>query len=332
MNKRTILSALALAGALAAAAPAVRAQEVVEGIVAIVNDDVITLSDYKAQFNLALNALKQQQSQMTQDQYSQQYASLKKEFLNSMITEMLLLQKAKELGLNVQEQMKSMIEKIKQDNHFASDADLRRAVEQQGMPYDTWLKQYEEGMMRQGVIYTEVERSIVLEDSEVVQYYRKNPAEFTTPAEYKLNAIYIGVEKRTVEEIDKIKAAVDAKLKDGASFADTAAELSDPPMKEAKGDLGTFKAGELESALESPLERLKAGDRTGWINIKSGWYLLQLVERKDAFLRPFEDARKEVEDKLFNEKRSAKGDAYVKTLRDKSFVKILNPDPLGLEK
>jgi parvulin-like peptidyl-prolyl isomerase len=263
---------------------------------------------------------------------NQQLTLLRKNFLDSMITEMLLLQKAKELGLNVQEQMKAMIEKIKTDNNIASDADLRRAIEQQGMSYETWLKQYEEGMMRQGVLYTEVERSIALEDAEVVQYYKKNPAEFTTPTEYKLNAIYLAGEGRSADELEKLKAAIDAKLKAGASFTDTAAELSDPPMKDAKGELGTFKTGELETVLEAPVDRLKPGDTTGWINNKNGWYLLKLVERKDSFLRSFDDSRKEVEEKIYNQKRAVKGEAYVKSLRDKSFVKILNPDPLGFNK
>jgi peptidyl-prolyl cis-trans isomerase SurA len=330
MNTKTILTALAFAGLLAAAAPAVTAQDTVEGIVAVVNDDIITLSEFRGQFDLAVQGLKAQQ--LPQDQYDQALERLKKEFLNQMITELLLLQKAKELNLNVQEQMKSMLEKIKTDNNIASDADLRRAIESQGMPYEVWLKQYEEGMMRQGVIYTEVQRSIALEDSEVVAYYKKNPAEFTVPTEYKLNAIYLTTENRTAEDVAKLKAAVDDKLKSGAAFADTATELSDPPMKEAKGELGTFKAGELEAVLESPVERLKAGDRTGWIDHKNGWYLLQLVEKKDSYLRPFEDARKEVEEKLYSEKSSVKTDAYVKTLRERSYVKILNPDPLGLGK
>lgn len=330
MNMKKIMTGLALAGVLAAAAPAVPAQEVVEQIVAIVNDDVITLSDFRTQYQMTEAQLRA--AQLPEDQMSQQLARLKKEFLDSMITEMLLLQKAKELGLNVQEQMKAMLEKIKTDNNIASDADLRRAIEQSGMSYEGWLKQYEEGMMRQGVLYTEVERSIVLEDAEVVQYYKKNPAEFTTPTQYKLNAIYIAGEGRTAEEVEKLKAAIDAKLKSGASFPDTAAELSDPPMKEAKGDLGTFKTGELETTLESPLERLKSGEKTPWISNKNGWYLLLLVERTDSFLRSFDEARKEVEEKLYNEKRTIKGDAYLKTLREKSFVKILNPDPLGFEK
>lgn len=327
---KKIIAALALTGILVGAAPAVRAQEVVEEIIAIVNDDIITKSDFRAQYEMSEAAVRAQQ--LAQDQMAQQLALLKKNFLESMITEMLLLQKAKELGLNVQEQMKAMIEKIKTDNNLASDADLRRAIEQQGMTYEAWLKQYEEGMMRQGVLYTEVERSIALEDAEVVQYYKKNPAEFTTPTEFKLNAIYISGEGRTADEVEKLKAAIDAKLKAGAPFIDTAAELSDPPMKEAKGELGTFKTGELEAVLEAPVERLKAGDTAGWINNKNGWYLLKLVERKDSFLRPFDDARKEVEEKLYNQKRAVKGEAYIKSLRDKSFVKILNPDPLGFNK
>jgi parvulin-like peptidyl-prolyl isomerase len=327
---RKIIAALALTGILFAAAPAVSGQEVVEEIVALVNDDIITLSDFRTQYELSEASLRAQN--LPAEQLTERLALLKKEFLNSLITDLLLLQKAKELGLNVQEQVKGTLENIKKENNIASDADLRRAIEQQGTPYDLWIKQVEDNILRNGVLYTEVERSIVLEDAEIVQYYKKHPAEFTTPTEYKLNAVYFAGEGRSAEEIEALKAAVDAKLKSGTSFTDTATELSDQPMKDAKGDLGTFKAGELEAALEAPVERLKAGETTGWINNKNGWYLLHLVERKDSFLRPFEDARKEVEEKIYNEKRTVKGEAFLKKLREQSYVKILNPDPLGLYK
>ena len=323
---KKIITGFVLAGMLGSAVVFGGGQEVVEEIVAVVNDDIITLSDYRDMFELRMNELRG--AQLPQAEYDQQYAMLKKELLNLMITELLLLQKARELNLNVSDQVKAMIEKIKTDNSMTSDADLRRAVEQQGMSYETWLKQYEEGMMRSAVIYTEVERAIVLEDSEIVQYFKKNPAEFTTPMEYKLHAVYLTTEGRTPEDCEALKAAVDAKLKTGAAFADVAGELSDPPMKESKGDLGTFKAGELDKSLESAVEKLKAGEVGAWVNNKNGWYLLNLVEKKDSYLRPFEDARKEVEEKLYNGKRAEKGDAYIKTLRERSYVRILKPDPL----
>jgi len=322
---KKIIAGLTLAVVLVAAAPAVSAQEVVEEIVAVVNDDVITLSEFRAQFEMAQSALR---AQVPQEQQAQAEESLRKEFLNSLITQILLLQKAKELGLNVQEQLKAAIERIKQDNNIASDADLRRALEQQGVSYESWLRQYEENILRDAVVYTEVRRSIALGDSEVVQYYKKNPAEFTVPTEYKLNAIYLAGEGRAAETAESHKAAVDAKLKSGATFADAAAELSDPPMKEAKGELGTFKAGELEPALESAVDKLKPGETSGWINSKNGWYLLQLVEKKDSRLKSFEESRSEVEQKLFAQKSSVKEAAYLKELREKSFVKIVN-DPFA---
>lgn len=325
MNK--IIAALALAGLLGpAAAPAVGGQEVVEEIVALVNDDIITLSDYRQMFDLRIAQLRAEQ--LPPEEYDKAYESVKKGLLDYMITEMLLLQKAKELGLNVGEQIKGMIQKIKEDNNLATDADLRRAVEQQGLPYEVWLKQYEDGMMREGVLYTEVARAIVLDDAEVVQYYKKNPAEFTVPTEYKLNAVYLAAETRSAGENEALKAAVDAKLKGGASFADTAAELSDPPMKDAKGELGTFKHGELDQTLEAAVEKLKAGERSAWVSTKNGWYLLQLAEKKESALRPFDEARKEVEDKLYNQKRAVKSEVYIKKLREQSYVKILKPDPL----
>jgi peptidyl-prolyl cis-trans isomerase SurA len=323
---KRIMTGFVLAGMLGSAAVFGGGQEVVEEIVAVVNDEIITLSDYRTQFDMTAAQLRA--AQMPQADYDKQYAALKKELLESMITELLLLQKARELNLNVSDQVKAMIEKIKTDNNMTSDVDLRRAVEQQGMSYETWLKQYEEGMMRQAVVYTEVDRAIVLEDSEVVQYYKKNPAEFTTSTEYKLHAVYLAVEGRTPEECETLKAAVDAKLKAGAAFADVAGELSDPPMKESKGDLGTFKAGELDKSLESAVEKLKSGEVGAWVNNKNGWYLINLVEKKDSALRPFEDARKEVEEKIYNRKRAEKGDVYIRTLRERSYVRILKPEPL----
>jgi peptidyl-prolyl cis-trans isomerase SurA len=324
---KKIIAVLALsAGLLGPAAAVARGQAVVEEIVALVNDDIITLTEFREMLELRLADLRAQAP--SAEEYDKAAAEVKKGLLDFMITDLLLLQKAKELGLNVQEQIKGLLQNLMKENNISSEADLRRAVEQQGLTYEAFLKNYEEGMMRSGVLYTEVERSIVLDDAEIVQYYKKNPAEFTTPTEYKLNAIYLAAETHPADAAEPLKAAIDAKLKGGTAFADTAAELSDPPMKEAKGELGTFKTGELDRALEAVVEKLKPGETSAWVNTKNGWYLLQLAELKPSALRPFEEARSQVEDKLYNQKRTVKSQEYIKTLRERSFIKILRPDPL----
>jgi peptidyl-prolyl cis-trans isomerase SurA len=322
---KRILAIFVLAG-IVGSAGVFGGQEVVEEIVAVVNGDIITLSDYRQQYDLTLAQIRAQQ--LPPEQFDKQTQQLKKELINVMITELLLLQKARELNLNISDQLKGMIEKIKTDNNMTSDDDLRRAIEQQGMSYEQWLKEYEEGMMRQAVLFSEVERSIVLDDSEVVQYYKKHPDEFTVPTEYNIRAIYLANEGRTAEDCEALKAKVDAKLGAGTAFADVAGELSDPPLKDVKGELGWSKSGELDKTLESAVERLKNGEMSAWINFKNGWYLLRLEDKKDSYVRGFDDVRKEIEEKLFTEKRAEKGEAYVKTLRERSYVRILNANPI----
>jgi len=322
---RRTIAALVLAGLVGSAA-VFAGQEVVEEIAAVVNDDIITLSECRLQYEVMVSQLRA--AQLPQAEYDKQYEQIKKELLNVMITERLLLQKAQELNLNVSEQLKGMIEKIKADNNMASDDDLRRAIEREGMSYDRWLKEYEQGMMREAVLFTEVERAIVLDDSEVVQYYKKNPAEFTTRTEYSIRAVYLSADSRSAEDAAALRASVDAKLKAGTAFADVAGELSDPPLKEAKGDLGWSKTGELDETLEAAVKKLKPGETADWLNFKNGWYLLRLEDKKDSFLRGFDDVRKEVEERIYNEKRAVKRDAYIKTLRERSYVRIVKPNPI----
>lgn len=301
-------------------------QEVVEEIVAIVNDDIITLSEVRQEFAMLMAQLRAMQFPLEEQEKQQQI--LKEQLLENMITDLLLIQKAREMNISVAEQLRATLEKIKEDNNMTSDADLRRAVEQQGLSYDAWLKEYEETMLKQAVVWSEVERSIALDDAEIIQYYRANPEKFTVPTEFKLSAVYLGTEGRGTEELEALKAQIDEKLKAGADFADVAAELSDPPMNEARGDLGAFKEGELESTLEEAVAKLEPGQASEWIFSRNGWWLLRLEEKTPSRLMAFEEAKREVEEMLYNRKSAERIGEYLKELREKSYVRIVRPDPL----
>ncbi len=106
MRKR--IPVFALIGLAVLLAPA--AGQVVEEIVAVVNDDVITLSQYKEQFDATVQQLR---SALQGEEYEKQYQLLKKDMLNMMITDLLLMQQAKEKNLNVSEQVKMAVDNIK---------------------------------------------------------------------------------------------------------------------------------------------------------------------------------------------------------------------------
>jgi parvulin-like peptidyl-prolyl isomerase len=267
-------------------------------------------------------------SQFQGEEFTKQYEKLSQELLNNMITELLLLQEARKMGMDVSEQVKMAIENIKKENGIETDEQLRRIMLQQGIDFDVWKKKMEENFLKQNVIYSHINKEIVIEDSEVISYYKQHPEEFTEPEEYTLKAIYLDGETRAPEEVEALKKEILAKVNQGRDFGELAAEYSDGPAKENEGDLGSFKRGELEPTLEKAVQSLTPGELSSWLHVRNGWYLLKLVSKKDSRLKSFEEVRSTIEEKLFQQKREKKSQEFIENLRKKSYIKILISNPL----
>ncbi len=303
----------------------IKAQGTIEAIVAIVNDDIITLSDYKSEQELLYNSL---QSQMQGEEFEKQYRSMRKELLDKMITELILSQEAEKKGLNVNERLKMMIENIKNENNIESDQALIKALAQQGVDFNVWKEENRKMLLRQGVIYSEVGSSIAIDDSEIVNYYKQHPEKYTEPVEYTLQAVYISSEGKIEEEIQGKKDEIRGKLDAGEDFSTVASAYSEGPEKDANGDLGSFKRGELAKNLEQAVEGLKEEQLTPWIETPNGWYILKLKDRKESHLKAFEECRGGIEEKLFGERNQQKLQEYLQKLKKDSYIKILIPDPI----
>jgi peptidyl-prolyl cis-trans isomerase SurA len=321
-NRTRLFAAAGFAAVLSLAAG-----QVVEEIVAVVNDDVITLSEYRGQYESTIQQLK---GALKGEELEKQVEFVKKELLNMMITDLLLKQVAKEKNLNVSDQVRQTVENIKKENNIESDDDLRRAIQQQGLEYNQWLKQLEDNLMMQAIRYSEIERSIVLDDAETVNYYKQHLTEFIEPEEFHIRAVYLGTEGKTAQALEEKKSLVSERLKAGETFNALAKEYTEGPGKESEGDLGTFKKGELDKTLEQAVAKLKAGEMSDWLGTKNGWYLLKLEEKKESRQKTLDEVKKPIEERLYGEKRQKKTDEYIKDLKDKSYIKILKPNPLGL--
>ncbi len=300
-------------------------QDVIEEIVAVVNDDIITLSQFRAEHEAFLQALR---GQFKGEELEKRYAAMKENLLEKMITDLLLLQEAGKMeGMDPDEQLRLWLENLKKENNINTDAELIRALQQQGVDFEEWKKKMKENMMRDAVIGSEVRRNIVVDDSEIVIYYKLHPEEFTELPEYKLRAIYLSAEGGN-EEVEAKKREINEKISSGEDIGSLASKYSEGPEKENQGELGSFKKGELEKDLEQAVEKLKVGEIAPWLKVRAGWFLLKLEERKESRLKSFEEARREIEGKLFNEKSQKKLEEFLKKLKEKSLIKILIPNPL----
>ena len=179
-------------------------QDVVDAIVAIVNDDIITVSDYLVEHDTIYELLR---SQLQGEEFTKQYEIEKEGLLERLITERLLLQEAERLDIrstaNIDEQVRTMIDNIKEQYNIVSDEDFKRMMGQQGIDYNSWIAQQEKNILQQALIFTEVGRNIAIDETDVVNYYDVHPEEFTELPTYKLRGIYLSSEDKSEEDAQK---------------------------------------------------------------------------------------------------------------------------------
>jgi parvulin-like peptidyl-prolyl isomerase len=304
-------------------------QDVVDAIVAIVNDDIITISDYKREHDMIYEMIR---SQFQGEEFTKQYEREKGAILERMITEKLLLQEAMRQDIrstaNVDEQIRTLIDNIKAQYNIGSDEEFKRMMAQQGVDYEAWIEQQEKNILQQALIFSEVGRSIAIDETDVVNYYDLHPEEFTELPTYKLRGIYVSSEDKSEEDARAKMKEIDRKIAAGEKLEDLAGEYSEGPEKESQGDIGTYKKGDMDKTLEQAVENLEEGAMTSWIEIPTGWFLLKMDEKTGSRLKAFEDVKKEIENRLFLQEQQVRIQDYLEDLKKRSYIKILIPDPL----
>jgi parvulin-like peptidyl-prolyl isomerase len=304
-------------------------QDVVDAIVAIVNDDIITISDYIIEHDTIYDLLR---SQFQGEEFTKQYEKEKEGLLERMIIERLLIQESIRQDIrstaDIEGQIRSMVDGIKKQYNIGSDEEFERMMAQQGVNYDNWIALQEKTIIQQALIFSEVGRSIAIDETDVVNYYDLYPEEFTTLPTYKLKGIYISSEDKSEPEAQAKMEEVNEKLAAGEELESLAGQYSEGPEKESQGDIGTYNKGDMDKTLEQAVENLEEGSFSSWVKISSGWFLLKLDEKTESRLRPFEEVKKDIENELFMQEQQVKIQAYIADLKKRSFIKILIPDPI----
>lgn len=306
----------------------VQTQEIVEAIVAVVNDEFISLTEYKTRHDNFYDMLR---AQFQGEDFTKQYELLKNSLMETMITELLLMQEARNLNLDVTEQLNSQIELIKEQNKFANNDELRQALAQENMVFEDWMENLKLSLLQQAVIYRAVGSSIVVDDSELVGFYNQNLEDFREPVEYTIKGIYVSSDGKSEEEVQSKKQEIDGKISAEEDMSILAAEYGEGPEKDSQGDLGSFIKGQMLPNMEEAVEGLNVGELTSWIEMPDGWYLLRLEDKIESRIKAFDEVRAEIESTLFNEKNETGLKKYLVELKDRSFIKILVPDPLEIK-
>ena len=303
--------------------------QVVDEVIAQVNDDVITLSMLKRETKERVDALKQ--NGMTEQQATEEVAKHQAELIATLINEKLLLQKGKELDLatEIEAEVNRRMLQIANEQGSVSMEKLYQAMQQSGLNPEDVRRTMRSEMMKQAVLQQEVDRRIYLgfTSDEVKKYYDSHLDKFRKPESVKLSEIYLSTTGKDEASVKARALELIAQIRAGADFAALAAANSEREKNgqrtapQDKGYVGEFDVPNLREDLLASLKDVKPGGVTEPIRTSEGYQILRIDARTPAGTTPtFNDNR--VREAILMERQPKERESYLQNLRNEAFIKV----------
>lgn len=316
--KRLIIFALCATGCW----PASAAPELVNGIVAIVNETVITEKEARQFIEPAVVALERQPG-ITRQAYNEKAMEIYKDGLSQLIERQLTLDDFKAAGYSFPE---SIIEDFVQERireRYGDRVKLIKTLEAQNMTYEQFRTDIRDQFIVEQMNLKNVSSAVIISPFKIETYYKEHTNDFKLQDQIRLRMIEL--RKRDGENPAAKQALARellAKLNAGDKFAQLAEVYSDGSQKRDGGDLGWINRSSLRKEFAEATAILKPGQRSGVIDAPDACFLLQVEEVKIAQLRPLAEVRDEIEKTLLNQERARLQKKYVERLKKKAFVRF----------
>jgi peptidyl-prolyl cis-trans isomerase SurA len=328
--------------------PAFAAGQVVEEIVARVNNQIIT----KSEFARSKDQLRDEVKQQDANNADKVYADREKDVLRDLIDQQLLLEKGKDLGISADTDLIKQLDQMRKDMKLDSMEALEKEAEKQGISWEDFKQTQKNQIITRKVIGEEVGGHLAISKEEEQKFYDDHKdemqhAEFIRLSEILItpkaitpapdpNATNSGSSAQTpLDETAKQAADADAlsaaetkgkdilkQLRDGAAFEDIAKKYSDGPSAADGGALGTFERGKLAKELEDRTFAMKAGEITDVIRVKQGYAILKVDDHQMAGVPAMKDVLPRIQDALYYQKLQPALRAYLTKLREEAYIKI----------
>ncbi len=297
-------------------------QAVVDRIVAIVNQEIITLSEVD---RWVFPFYKEIQ---TEDRLEKQEKLLeaRRKILDQIIEEKLIDQEVRKIGFKATpKEVEATIEVIKKSNN-ATQEDLEKALARDGITFETFKKEIEKRILRMRFISVMIKVDSNVGDKELLEFYKKNLERYRTNEVYRPGHILFLVPKEaTPEEVSRIRKKCEGvldKIKKGEDFGEMALLYSEDPSSKDRGDLGYFKKGELLPAFEREALSLRVGEVSGIVRTEHGFHIIKLLDRKGGAPPSFEEIKDKVKADYMEREMEKALKQYLTKLKEKSIIEI----------
>jgi peptidyl-prolyl cis-trans isomerase SurA len=318
----TLLAALLPNCVCAQAKPAPDAE-----IVARVNNDVITLADYQKSEQQLRDEVTHDCADCPPEKIAAQFKDQQKDLLRGMIDQLLMAQRAQDMGVNVEPDLNKRLDEVRQQNGLATLADLQKGVEASGLTWEGYKTTIRNGLLQKEVVRREVGSHVEISKDEVKQYYDAHSDEFTLPERITLSEISLSTDGKKPEEFAAVRSRVEGlrtSVLNGDNFNQVASLYSQGSTAKEGGGLGTFKKGELPPQIEAIVFPLGKGQISDVIQTRTGFEFFKVEDHFQSGLQPLEKVEPDIRNIIRAQKMQPLIRDYLAELREQSNI-IVKP-------
>ena len=300
--------------------------ELVDRIVAVVNNEIITLYDLNrtfAPYATNIKALKYPPEKERQTLFQ-----VRQDILEQLIESMLADQQVKQNQITVSEkEINNTIERIKESRQF-TDEQLRQGLASQGMTMEEYRKEIQEQILRNKLVNREVKAKIVITREDIKKYYESHREKYSGEKKYYLWNMFIKVPSgSSSSERNNARNRMEAilvKLQQGQSFESLVDELKKSSSAVKGTDLGLYRLEELSEQLRQVVKKMKTGEFSAVLDTNFGFQILYIQKIEESQAQPLEAVESEIDDLLYTELVDTKYREWLEQLRVQSHIRIIN--------
>ena len=312
--------------------------EILEQILVKVNGEIFTKTELEQRQVAALRQ-KGQQFDLKTDPDNQQLRKaldeITPQIMVDAVDEMLIVQRGRELGYKLsEEQFKNVVDNIKKENKIETEDQFQNALKAENMTMTDLRRSLERSMIVQRVQQNEVFGKIGISEEEARAYYDSHRNEFTKLPTVTLREILVALpadargvnvaaDEAAKQRADQLRTRVTT---GGEPFEKVASEASDAPSKANAGLIGPISLDDLSPDLRKLVETLQPGAVSEVIRTSRGFQLFKLETSTPIEVMPFEQAREQIGDRVFTDKRKGEFQKYLEKLRNQAIIEWKNQD------
>ena len=320
MQRKRLFFLVFLLGVLV---PAAAMSEVVDRIVAVVNDDIITLSELDSSFQPYQKRIDAGYKGPDKDKV---IADGHSKILSRMIDNRLIEQRSKKAGIVIKDD--EVMDTIKDllGRKSIPMAEFTKTLEQEGTTLEAYRQDMKEQMTRMRLLRRELKTKTLVSDEEIGEYYVKHRQEYEGKEAVRIKQILILLPQNASRAM-KIKLNADAemirkRMVDGESFDMLAVQFSQGPSAATGGDVGFLDKGTMLPEVDDRAFRLSKDEISEVIVSPVGFHIIKVLDRRGAGIKPIDVVREEIKAKLEEEKMEKKYEEWIVDLRKKSHIEI----------